>query len=169
MERIDSGAFFSRPTGRREAGGKKNKTRKSDAAPPSFLGALSSVEEAEKGEASGNVTEDRQAAAAEEAQALLDEVHQRGDQLKREMTLQALERYKRAVQAFLGCVVEHGVAVQESTSGAHVANRKRFTLVSVVNTKLERLAAGMMATQRDQLEILARVAEINGMLVDLLH
>ncbi len=174
MERIESGAFFSRAGGRRESGksGKGSKgsaTRADGAAKPSFLGALSAIEETEYISEPGAVGDRDRGAAAEQAQSLLDEVHQRGDTLKREMTLAALEDYKSAVQAFLRCVVEHGVELVETSSGAHVMNRKRFTLVSVVDAKLERLAAGMVATQRDQLDILERVAEINGLLVNLLQ
>jgi len=174
MERIDTGAFFTSAGGRRETGksgkgGKNAGARAGGSAKPSFLGALSAIEETEHAGEPGTVSDRERAAAADQAQGLLDEVHQRGDTLKREMTLAALESYKAAVQAFLRCVVEHGVGLVETSSGAHVMNRKRFTLVSVVDAKLERLAAGMVATQRDQLAILERVAEINGMLVDLLQ
>ncbi len=168
MERIESGAFFSTPPPRRETG-KQGAGRKSKTVQQAFSGALSAMGAADAAGAADVAADDKVAAAADEAHALLDEVHQRGDELKREMSLKALERYKNAVRAFLKCVVEHGVGLFETSSGAQVGNRKRFTVVAVIDRKLERLAAGMMATQRDQLDILERVAEINGMLIDLLH
>jgi len=42
-------------------------------------------------------------------------------------------------------------------------------LIQVVDHKLEQLAAGILAGQRSRLEILARVEEINGLLVDLIR
>jgi uncharacterized protein YaaR (DUF327 family) len=38
-----------------------------------------------------------------------------------------------------------------------------------VDRKLEQLAAGILAGQHSQMDILARVEEINGLLVDLLQ
>jgi uncharacterized protein YaaR (DUF327 family) len=42
-------------------------------------------------------------------------------------------------------------------------------LIQVVDQKLEQLAAGILTGQASQLELLARVDEIAGLLVDLLH
>ena len=58
--------------------------------------------------------------------------------------------------------------VEETTSGANIMKRKRFTLVKVVDEKLDSLAASVLAAQREQLTILAQIDEINGLLVDLI-
>jgi uncharacterized protein len=103
----------------------------------------------------------------EEAQGLLDRIHQLGDQLSREQTFSRLREYRVAVQDFLRSVVTHAVDVQEHTSGTNILNRKRFTLVRIIDQKLERLAAGMFQTQQSQIEMLRKVEEIQGLLVDL--
>jgi hypothetical protein len=66
-------------------------------------------------------------------------------------------------------VVERGLIVEENVSGRNVLNRKKFALIKVIDEKLERLALGILQTQKDQFDILARVDEINGLLVDLLR
>ena len=71
------------------------------------------------------------------------------------------------MQAFLRHVVDHMLEVEETTSGVNLAKRKRYTLVHVIDGKLETLAASVLSAQREQLGILAQVDEINGMLVDL--
>jgi uncharacterized protein YaaR (DUF327 family) len=45
--------------------------------------------------------------------------------------------------------------------------QKRYTMIRVVNEKLEKLAAGIMQNQYSQMEILRRVEEINGLIVDI--
>jgi hypothetical protein len=104
-----------------------------------------------------------------EAEKLLDTVHSLGDELVRKRTYTALKEYRQAVQAFLAKIVHESVDVEEQSSGTNILNRKRFSILRVVDQRLERLARGMMESQGEQLELLQRVEEIYGMLVDLLH
>jgi len=66
-------------------------------------------------------------------------------------------------------VVERAYGLVEKTSGGNILKRKKFTTVVVVDEKLERLAAEVLSSQRDRLEILRRLDEIHGLLVDLLR
>ena len=71
------------------------------------------------------------------------------------------------MKAFITYAVQHSIAVEETTSGANILKRKRFTLVKVIDEKLEALAASVLAAQKEQLAILAQIDEINGLLVNL--
>jgi uncharacterized protein YaaR (DUF327 family) len=107
---------------------------------------------------------------SEEAlQELLDDVHSSGDELKRRPFPEEIKQYKRAVRNFLHYVVENGYTIEEQTSGVNVLRRKKFTLVQVVDRKLESLAASILANQVTQIEMLARIDEIAGLLVNLLQ
>jgi len=59
------------------------------------------------------------------------------------------------------------MTAEETTSGANIMKRKRFTLVKVIDEKLEALAASVLAAQKEQIAILAQIDEINGLLVNL--
>jgi len=105
---------------------------------------------------------------SEEAlRALLDDVHQVGEELQAKPFPDNIRRYKTAVRAFLHYIVENGYTAEERVSGTNILKRKKFTLIQVVDRKLEQLAAGILAGQKSRLEILARLDEINGLLVDL--
>jgi uncharacterized protein YaaR (DUF327 family) len=71
------------------------------------------------------------------------------------------------VKAFVKYVLRNAVAVEETTSGVNIMKRKRFTLVKVIDEKLEALAASILAAQKEQMSILAQIDQINGLLVDL--
>jgi uncharacterized protein YaaR (DUF327 family) len=105
----------------------------------------------------------------ETLRALLDDVHSSGDELKSRPFPDEIMRYKKAVRNFIHYVVENSYTLEEKTSGANLLRRKKFTLVQVVDKKLEQLAAGIMAGQTGQLDLLARIDEIAGILVNLLH
>ncbi len=98
---------------------------------------------------------------------LLDGIFVSGEALKKAPTTDTIRDYRQKVKVFVRFVVSKSVALEETTSGANILKRKRFTLVKVIDEKLEALAASVLAGQKEQLSILARVDQINGLLVDL--
>ena len=100
---------------------------------------------------------------------LLDEIHSSGDALSKRPFLQEIVAYRTAVRNFVNYVVENGFDTEEQTSGVNVLKRKKFTLVRVIDSKLEGMAAAILKGQLNQLEILEKLDEIKGLLVDLLE
>ncbi len=121
------------------------------------------IDEAGAGKAAGGP----EGFSQEGLDALLDEVHEAGDRLKENPTVDLVQAYKKAVRDFLHYVVERSFAVEQKTSGRNILKRNVYFRVSVIDGALEKLAAEILRNQRDNLEILRRVDEINGMLVDL--
>jgi uncharacterized protein YaaR (DUF327 family) len=100
---------------------------------------------------------------------LLDEVHGTGDRLKENPTVELVQAYKKAVRDFVHYVVEKSYSLEEKTSGGSILKRKKFYRIAVIDESLEKLAAEILRNQRDKLEILRRVDEIYGMIIDLLR
>lgn len=114
---------------------------------------------------------------------LLDSVHSAGDDLRRRPFPEEIKRYRNAVKNFLHYVEKNGYAVEEQTGIKRYLNPsftgsrktpearepKRYTLIRVVDQKLEALALGLLRDQINQIELLARIDEINGLLVNLLQ
>jgi hypothetical protein len=102
-------------------------------------------------------------------EGILDEIHQAGERLSEDPGMKNVLAYKRIVKAFLRYVVKNTRRI-EHQEGARLSifkAPKRYTLISVVDKKLEQLAAGILQNQSDKLEILKKVEEIQGLLVDL--
>jgi uncharacterized protein YaaR (DUF327 family) len=118
----------------------------------------------------------------EAVQELLDAVRSTGDDLKQRPLPDEIIRYKKAVRNFLHYVVQNGYAVEEhegipnaqkpgykgSLWEPAAKKAKAFRVVQVVDRNLEQLAAGILAGQVSQLELLAKLEEITGLLVDML-
>jgi uncharacterized protein len=154
--------FFSRvsyPVGKRE-----DRKKTDGVKARAFTEILGEAEEA--GNADDDVGREKTDAPVEE---LLDELHGKGEILKAEPTMENVRRYKEAVRTFMDYVVKNIFAIEERMSGTNILKRKKFTLLTVIDGKLDRLAAGVLREQKDQLELLRRVDEINGLLVDLLR
>ncbi|MDR3275680.1 MAG: YaaR family protein [Treponema sp.] len=104
----------------------------------------------------------------EELRGLLDAVHSSGDDLKQRPFPEEILRYKQAVRNFINQVVRQAYNLKEET---YLLNRKKYIKIQiqVVDSKLDQLAAAILSGQLSQLELLARVDEINGILVNLME
>jgi uncharacterized protein YaaR (DUF327 family) len=100
---------------------------------------------------------------------LLDGVTSLGDELRKNPTLEAVKLYKEAVKRFMGRIVREAYDAEEKVSGSVFRKRKKYTIIKVVDGKLDQLAAGILQHQHDQMEILRRLDEIRGLLVDLMN
>jgi uncharacterized protein YaaR (DUF327 family) len=98
---------------------------------------------------------------------LLDDVHSSGDALSKRPFPDEIKAYRQAVRNFVNYVVENSFDTEEHSSGTNLLARKKYTLVTVIDKKLEDLAAAIIRGQADQLAILAREDEIRGLLIDL--
>jgi uncharacterized protein YaaR (DUF327 family) len=160
MESINSvdGSRFSERSRRKKA--KKNKGLKSR-----HFAAV--IDEAGRDEASffDMEAEDHHRHNLEQ---LLDEVYESGEQLVENQSLENVKRYRRTVREFLDYVVEKMLTLEQKTSGVNVQRRKRFTQVKVIDARLERLVAAVLQNQGKQLDLLERIEEINGLIVDLI-
>jgi len=160
MERIESldGSYLSgRSRAKRSKSTKKLKAQSFD----------SVVEEAAQ-EQSPYFDPDDNSEHRENLEELLDEVHETGEILVESQSLENIKRYRRAVRSFLDYVVSNMLAVEEQTSGSNILRRKRFTQVKIIDGGLERLVAQVLQNQGKQLDILEKINEIRGLLVNLI-
>ncbi|HEC62145.1 MAG TPA: DUF327 family protein [bacterium] len=155
IESPDGSIFF------RQSESKKTKKKKKGQA-VSFSSLLKPREQT--GSFLGDYDEVNHGATLE---ALLDEVSTIGDNLKKSQSMENIRSYKGAVKTFLKYVTDRIFQLERRDSGINILNRKRFTQVQVIDKKLEKLLTEILINQAEQLDILQKIDEINGLLVDL--
>jgi uncharacterized protein len=160
---VSNSGLIQNPLQERKKTGKSKDKRKI-----SFSDKLKDASETRESETLGTL----EASVDEPLEELLDDVHMAGDDLRKNPVFENIKKYRQAVQRFLRFVVDNSYAVSKAKlSRFQVLKRKgqpELTLITVVNNKLDALAAGILQNQLEQLEVLARVEEINGLLVDLI-
>ncbi len=161
MDKVDSldAPFFSRRS-------EEKKTRKKS--PAGRREFSTRLREAQREDELSEDFADGRRRGRQSLEKLLDEVHESGDELLAAQTLQNVKRYRNSVKSFLEQVLQRMVSLEQKASELNVLKRKRFTQIRVVDGKLERLVAELLASQHRQLDILGRLNEINGLLVDLM-
>jgi uncharacterized protein YaaR (DUF327 family) len=103
------------------------------------------------------------------AERLYDAVHEAGQRLLQERTYTAAQQYRETVRRFLRKVVPEANSVSVHESQRDILSRKRYYLLTTINRSVDRLIHGLLQAQTEQLEILRRLEEIEGMLVDLMQ
>jgi uncharacterized protein len=113
----------------------------------------------------------RTAAEAEAAlEVLLDEVYSSGQDLARNPSPENVIAYKKAVGRFVRQVVDGSVELAETEGRLRKDMKKpKYAVLHVIDEKLEKLGAYVLQNQKDRLEILRKVDELHGLLVDLRH
>jgi len=114
---------------------------------------------------------------------LMDEVRSTGDALHSRPFPEEILRYKQAVRNFINYVVQNSYALEHEKgipkflrpgfSGQRgtpdAMSQKHYTKITVIDKKLEDLAAMLLSSQAKQLELTSRLEEIRGLLIDLLQ
>jgi uncharacterized protein YaaR (DUF327 family) len=102
--------------------------------------------------------------------ALKDALDMTGDALKDNPVTENFAAYRTAVQHFAQFVERRAYDVDTRDKPYRRRGWKegRDTVIRVVDEKLEKLAAEVLANHGGRLLILARVDEINGLLIDLM-
>jgi uncharacterized protein YaaR (DUF327 family) len=175
---------FLNPAAYAKAQGEAKKSPEKDTVRRGRKLGFSSLLEKTREEAAGELGAFRDLPASRETvDMLLDDVRAAGDDLRDRPFPQEILRYNKTVRDFIHYVVENGLTVDEQVGipkylrpgyqgvrGSPDSHERTVRhVIQVVDQKLEEMAGRLLSDQLSQLELLARLEEITGLLVDLLQ
>lgn len=104
----------------------------------------------------------------EELAQMLERVWEEGALLVQKPTVDRLTRYKEAITAFVQAIVQMSYGTRTSQGILRKnGDRAVYTLVTVIDEKLDGLGRAILQGQKDPLEILRRTDELRGLLISL--
>ena len=99
---------------------------------------------------------------------LMEELKEQADTLMKHRTFEELDKYRSLVKAFMDKAIKKIYSVKVSESSKFMVKRKKvFIIVERVDAELEELAKKVLGQNAEQMDILASLEKINGMLVDM--
>lgn len=108
----------------------------------------------------------------EAAVFLKDKMDEAGERLSEEYTPDAFSSYRLAVNQFVKYIVKNNFTVtKQKRFGMNKRTgkpRDPYLQIQVINQKLDMMAADMLSSHMNKLQALARVNEIQGLIVDLM-
>lgn len=96
---------------------------------------------------------------------LVEEITRQGERFYKNPTLQELKLYKSMIKKFLKHVTDRMFAVEHHTGGKW--KQKIYTVSKVIDEKLEALTKLVVSQQTNNIDLLATLDEIRGLLIDL--
>jgi uncharacterized protein len=103
----------------------------------------------------------------EELQRKLEDIRQQGDRLTRSMTIRELKLYRQMVKGFLEVTVRRGIGLKETRGWDRRGRGKRYKLLEEVDELLLGMGEELLHSEAGRLDLLQKVGEIRGMLINL--
>lgn len=105
-------------------------------------------------------------ASNEELNRRLQEIQQQGDRLARSMTVRELKAYRLMVKRFLEDTVRRGVGLKDTKGWDRRGRGKRYKLLDEVDSSLLGMGEELLSTEEGRLELLQKIGEIRGLLIN---
>ncbi|TJY38594.1 DUF327 family protein [Cohnella pontilimi] len=102
----------------------------------------------------------------EELQRKLEDIRQQGDRLSRSMTVRELKLYRHMVKGFLEDTVRRGIGLKETKGWDRRGRGKRYKLLEEVDELLLGMGEELLQTEAGRLDLLQKVGEIRGLLIN---
>ncbi len=98
---------------------------------------------------------------------MLEEITQQGERIKKRMDVKDVRRYRSLIQEFMNEVVSRSHEFSRENSLDRRGRHRVYGIVKLVNEAIDELAQELIKDEKDSLEILGRIDEIRGMLLDI--
>ncbi len=99
---------------------------------------------------------------------LTRKIEAQGEQLARRVDMAELERFRSLVAELINELVSNAYSFRREKAIDVRGRQKVFATVDKINEKLEALAREILEGKRDKLEIMNRIDEIRGLIIDIL-
>jgi len=104
----------------------------------------------------------------EQLSKMMEQIALQGDRLARSMTVRELRQFKLMVKQFLEETARRGVGLRDTRGWDRRGRSKRYKLLEEIDKELLELADELLETEQGRIDILQKIGEIRGMLINLL-
>ena len=101
-------------------------------------------------------------------EVLIDEISQQGERISRHMDLGDLKQYRNLISNFINEVVTHSHEFSRDNYLDRRGRHRVYGIVRIINKELDELAQELLKSEKDQLVILDKTGQIQGLLLDLI-
>ncbi|MFD1736879.1 YaaR family protein [Bacillus salitolerans] len=103
----------------------------------------------------------------EQLQRLMSDIESQGDRLLRSQNFKDLARYKSLVKKFVKQAVDFGMSLKQSHSWTSSGHSRTLKIVEQVDQKLVELTDEVMKQEKKSIDILGKIGEVKGLLINL--
>lgn len=108
-----------------------------------------------------------QGASQEQLRKLLEQIDLQGERLSKSMTVRELLQYRLMVKKFLDDTVRRAIGIKETRGWDRRGRGKRYAILDEIDTRLLSMAEELLEHEQGRIEILQKIGEIRGLLINL--
>ena len=97
-----------------------------------------------------------------------NDIDEQGKRLSDRVDVKEFEKYRRLIREFLDEIVSNGYTFSREDAYASRGRHRYIATVKIVDEKLDALGKEVIKEQADHLEILNKIDDIRGLLLDLM-
>ncbi len=116
---------------------------------------------------SRTLTDMNQSAHTEKIQRMCEAIFKQGEAVAKKADVTELQRYRSMIQELMNETVSNGFEFTKAGSFDARGRHRVFATINKVNSKLDELTSELLKEQKDEIEVLHKVDDIRGLLVDL--
>ena len=105
---------------------------------------------------------------AERLKDMKKEIDEQGKLLSDRVDVKELEKYRRLIREFLDEIVSNGYTFSREDAYASRGKHRYIATVRIVDEKLDALGKEVLKEHSDKIEILNKIDDIRGLLLDLM-
>ncbi|REK69203.1 YaaR family protein [Paenibacillus paeoniae] len=98
----------------------------------------------------------------------MQDIHRQGDRLAKLMTVRELMLYRQMVKLFLEDTIRRGVGLKEVRGFDRRGRVKRYKLLDEIDATLVTMAEDLLDSEEGRIELLNKIGEIRGILINLM-
>lgn len=103
----------------------------------------------------------------EQISRLLGDISTAGDRLARSRNLRDMAKFKMLIKRFLKESVETGLGLKQSHTWNQYGEGRRLKIVETIDQKLIELSEQLLIDEESSVDLLAKIGEIKGLLINL--
>lgn len=99
---------------------------------------------------------------------MMQEIIQHGDKLAKHMDIRDMKKYRMLIREFMNEIVTRSHKFSRENFLDKRGRHRVYGMVKLMDAKLDELAAELIKDEKDHIQILNRIDEIRGMLLDII-
>ena len=112
-----------------------------------------------------DLSQEMYAARLKELKKKIDE---QGENLSEKVDIKEFEKYRKLIREFIDEVVSNGYTFDKEDAYASRGRHRYIATVRIVDQKLDELCKEVMKEHADNIEILSKIDDIRGLLLDMM-
>lgn len=103
----------------------------------------------------------------EQLTRLLGDISTAGDRVARSRNLRELARFKMLVKRFLQETIDNGMELKQSHTWNRFGEGRRLKIIETIDERLVELAQDILNEEKEAIDLLDKIGEIKGLLINL--